>query len=527
MCQKHWHLELSALRAELHQMHRPLLLHGAALCICVETVAAWNLNLFSQQQQELAPEAATDSRWKRCAVEGQVLSNSGHVRFGWGDSWVSQVVHSGMPCSVSSFAADPIPYTVKICECDAQVQLLSDVGATQVDKVDSATHMDFGVAWTRCAKEDEQCNCKSGKVRFGQGDRWVHTQLQGSSTVQCNMKSLGVPDPLWRVRKECFCQSSEAGPARAKVAIALMSHEPVDISTWLRYHLLYMGLEHVFLQLEQTPEFDASFAKLPESIKGKITLLQPSSAWGHGPPQDNYKTLQGRQISLMSTAQKVAANMGMDWLVHVDDDELLYSNSGRHLGDVLAAMPLEIRQLHLPNEEAIYPSPEVQSCFLETSEVLTSKTKYASYANGKAAIRLLYQKELTPAGPHMWATLDGRLPTTIDLNKETFGSPLTVLHYESCPFKRWEDKFVGLAKTTQDLIATMPFPFYQESIELIQKCSRSGGNSSSAVFLEIPQCQKSDMVNLWSNWKTFKNPNLNKQDLMPIQIPWAEIMQMS
>jgi len=43
-------------------------------------------------------------------------------------------------------------------------------------------------------------------------------------------------------------------------------------------------------------------------------------------------------------------------------------------------------------------------------------------------------------------------------------NPLLLVHFESCPFERWERKFYKLAKLTDAELEKIPFPFYRDSI---------------------------------------------------------------
>merc|ERR1719201_1002442 len=105
----------------------------------------------------------------------------------------------------------------------------------------------------------------------------------------------------------------------------------------------------------------------------------------------------------MSSAKTEAKRMGIDWLVHIDDDELLYAPMHRPVGDILAAMPAYYSQAHIPNAEAVYKSSDVTECFVETSEVNMNVFSFVSYANGKSAVRVS-DDDAIPAGPHLWKT---------------------------------------------------------------------------------------------------------------------------
>merc|ERR1719313_2297031 len=76
-------------------------------------------------------------------------------------------------------------------------------------------------------------------------------------------------------------------------------------------------------------------------------------------PLDDYSSLQARQIATMSRAQTLARKMGINWLLHIDDDELLYVPTHRKVGEVLAALPTLYRQAYVPNVEALYKDVKV------------------------------------------------------------------------------------------------------------------------------------------------------------------------
>jgi hypothetical protein len=332
--------------------------------------------------------------------------------------------------------------------------------------------------------------------------------------------------------KECWCeQTPKKPPPMAKVAIVLVSRKPPDLSTWVKYHLDYAGVDHVFLQVEDTPEFQKLFDTLSPSRRSRITMwssvdeaVKTSTANDGGKrPQDDYSSLQARQIATMSRARKLAAKKGIDWLVHIDDDELLYVPTHRKVGEVLAALPKTYRQAYISNVEAVYKNPSVKNCFAETLEVNTNAYAFVSYANGKSAVRAgpAVGDDLIPAGPHQWKSSTGLGVNSVHLDREPFGAPLLVVHFESCPFSRWEDKFWELGNTSPDKIQNIPFPFYRDSIARFQRCDRLKMN---AGFPADPECSQKALQELWSQWKTTDNRRIRRQDLMPIDIPWKSIL---
>jgi len=364
--------------------------------------------------------------------------------------------------------------------------------------------------------------------------RWVTTE-QGAakgSKVACTQQAFGGNDPVAGQHKECWCNIPPAAgtPAVANlnVAIVLLSRRAPDLKTWLQYHLDYMGVKHVFMDVEDTPHFDEAWGKLSQGIRDRVTVWKAGAIGNGGDvrPTDDYTTLQARQIAAMAQAKTTAKQMGIDWLMHIDDDELLYTPLHRPIGEVLASVPQGFSQAYIPNVEAIYNSADVKSCFTETNKVNMNRYTFVSYANGKAAVRVA-DDDAVPAGPHQWRTHQGLEVSSIHLDAETFGSPLWLLHFESCPFTRWEDKFWELGNTSPDKVKGIPFKFYKQSITRMQQCRTRKEAGESFIENNGDECSQKSLKDLWGRWKTSQNPAIRQQDLMPITIPWAKIQASS
>lgn len=412
---------------------------------------------------------------------------------------------------MSSFGSDPAPGIRKVCEC-----------APPGDGFNPQLQEELGIMWSHCANEGGACQCESGVVRFGYADRWAtRDQQPAGAPLQCRPENFGGDDPVLGMRKECWCALPRQQPVvpPARVAVVMLSRHPPDLALWLTYHLDYMGVERVFMQVEDTPEFNKTWEGLANEHRQRVTVWRPALAErGLGTrPSDDYETLQRRQLRAMSRAKEAAAVQGIDWLVHIDDDELLYAPMHRTIGDLLGSMPANFDQAYIPNVEAIYPSAEVKNCFLETVEINVNAYTFASYANGKSAVRVA-DAGAAPSGPHMWRNQDGSGIPSIHLDREPFGAPLLVVHYESCPFSRWEDKFWELGNTAESKIVGIPFRFYRDSIERMQSCS--SGLAERSVEGGQGECSEGALRHLWEQWKTENNPALRRQDLQPLHIPW-------
>lgn len=391
-----------------------------------------------------------------------------------------------------------------------------------------------GLRWTKCADEGQNCFCNSRIVRFGIANRWIVSD-EGSlntSSLLCNERGFGGLDPAYRQIKECWCRLPSAQDdmplSNAGVAIVLLSRRPADLRLWLAYHLDYMGVKHVFMDVEDTPLFDEAWQSLSEANKKRVTIRKAVASTGSGRPWDDYTTLQARQLAAMRRAKEACKDLGIEWLLHIDDDELLYVPTHQPIGEILAAIPAQKSQVYINNVEAVYESADVtgEECFAKTSMVNMNAHTFSSYANGKAAVRVS-DKNAVPAGPHNWKTKNDHQLNSISFINKTFGSPLWLIHFESCPFSRWVDKYWELGNTSPEHISKIPFPFYRQSISRMQ-CCRSKQESGSTVVVDgREECTDSALKNLWSSYKTRSNPNLRAEDLMPIVIPWQQIKNSS
>jgi len=382
---------------------------------------------------------------------------------------------------------------------------------------------ELGVVWQHCATEGSQCQC-SGLVRFGQGDRWVAAEHAGQ--VMCNVSAFQ-QDPAFNRRKECWCAAPEQPSQTANAAIVTLSRHPPDLTTWIRYHLHHAGVQHIFIQSEDSPATVEMIQQLPTEDQYKVTLWEAATSLLGVPsadsrPQDDYTTLQARQTAVMARAKQACEEMHIDWLIHIDDDELLYTPQHRKIGDLLAAVPTIFLQAYLPNVEAVYNSPEVKSCFMQTDKVNVNRYTFQSYANGKSAVRVA-AKEVRPAGPHLWRDGLNQDLQSVHMDQEPFGPPIMVVHYESCPFSRWQDKFWELGNTSPEKVSQIPFPFYRKSISKMQTCRSNTEAGKDAQELEMLGCDQASLMQLWSKWKTSANPALTVEDLMPIHIPWEKM----
>lgn len=244
--------------------------------------------------------------------------------------------------------------------------------------------------------------------------------------------------------------------AGLRVAITLMTRKPHQFEWWLRYHIS-LGICHVFVHVEDTLDLLPMLAS-PE-FAPYVTVTHVSE---HNPLQSsqngNYYTLMERQEAQVLRSLEECPRHGIDWLFHIDDDELL------HLEVPFAQLVEEagpsVSCIVLQNVEAIPQKLGVDCVFAEIELFCLDIHSLLAYANGKSAGRCGF---CTWLGPHRYT---GRC-VIVDAKKAA------LLHFESCTYEMWRNKFSKhrhMEEKKKVDIDKIPFPFYRDSIRLFQVC---------------------------------------------------------
>lgn len=252
--------------------------------------------------------------------------------------------------------------------------------------------------------------------------------------------------------------------AGLRVAIALMTRKPHHFDWWLRYHLS-LGVCHVFVHVEDTPELlpllaSAEFAPFVTVTHVSAHDAQKDAANG------NYYTLMQRQEAQVRRSLDACPRHGIDWLFHIDDDELL------HLEVPLAQLVQEAGPgcacIVLQNVEGIPRRPDYDNIFEEVDLFCLDIHSLLAYANGKAAGRCGF---CTWLGPHRFTGTS----VIVDADQAA------LLHFESCTYEMWRNKFSKhrhMEASKRVDIEKIPFPFYRDSIKLFQNDATGGDNEA-------------------------------------------------
>ncbi len=234
----------------------------------------------------------------------------------------------------------------------------------------------------------------------------------------------------------------------------MMRNPGMVLETFVRYHQA-IGFSDFVILFDDPADPDIERAKtLPGVIPVPVDHAV-RKAWQRQRHYDQCKdhvdqTVGARQLLNIEYGFNVALQAGIDWLLHIDIDELLYIKSGDILGhaEALENSDKDIAVYH--NFEAVPDGFDVDNYFTEVnlfkkpvamlraqkidrSESWPAGRRYFNfYNNGKSLTRV--SPGIYPLGAHRWAH-ENR-----ELNKVIFFNPC-VLHFSVCGYRYFEQKY--------------------------------------------------------------------------------------
>lgn len=259
---------------------------------------------------------------------------------------------------------------------------------------------------------------------------------------------------MWKKEKKVFYYEydivelfeEEPHPPKCKVAIALLMRRPVDLPIWFKHHRK-LGVSHFFIRLEDSPGWEDYLATQTD-VTYEISNSDKAG--------NNYETLMHRQLAFVNMSLGKAHQMGIDWVFHIDSDELLHGSLA-----VLDELAPQDKCVRIDNAEAVFKEDD-NTCFSAVKFLkCSSGAPCRSYVNGKSGGRAVEGVRLQ--GPHHFS-FNGEIHG--ENIKEVPFSRLHVLHFDSCSFGAWAEKFKHLSKQKKD---NVPFPYYNQSMEAATK----------------------------------------------------------
>ena len=243
---------------------------------------------------------------------------------------------------------------------------------------------------------------------------------------------------------------------RVGIASTLRGAEKV-IDSFITYHRA-VGFEHLFLFFDDPDDPALRRAQGNDDVTIIPTDDHLRQQWQMSSlfAADFVDEIMGRQTLNLEIAIGLAAERGLDWLLHIDQDELFYSarQSVQDHFDELAARNVDCAMY--PNHEAVPEQIDVVNFFKEVTLFKKASTTRATpefndqqkalitttlqpgsgffhfYAGVKSAARV--QPGLRPFGTHKFKPPAGSLTATACTDP-------VILHYPCCGFDHFWDKF--------------------------------------------------------------------------------------
>lgn len=247
---------------------------------------------------------------------------------------------------------------------------------------------------------------------------------------------------------------------RPKICVTTSTSAGLEqILPWIFYHKV-MGVSIFFLFVEGKAS-KSNVATVLESIPGVKVVYRTreleerqskSRIWnetwlaGFFYKPCNYELFVKQSLN-MEMAIIMARDAGMDWIIHLDTDELLHPAGAREysLRQLLSEVPENVDMVIFPNYESSIEREDIKDPFSEVSmfkknyDHLTKETYFSmykeatrgnpnyflTYGNGKSAARI--QDHLRPNGAHRWHNYM-KSPNEIKLEEAA------VLHYTYTKF---------------------------------------------------------------------------------------------
>jgi hypothetical protein len=262
--------------------------------------------------------------------------------------------------------------------------------------------------------------------------------------------------------------STPKGGAPKLPVAGIMSSQrrPTDPFTWLKVHA-DAGITAFYIMFEDSGDLPARMRDYATNTLGARFRYDTRTV--DRAKEQNYTDLMGRQEAWVNKAIGLARADGVDWLFHIDDDEVAFPGSSAGMGtwpEVLARqVDPACMSVHVQNIEAFSPLVP-QASYLRDAGVRYLPRGcahlYAAYANGKSATRTV--KPQSAHGPHYFKP--GKT-CELDVGLGVIGhfEGLSAGAGDGVPPERWVVKH---QLRIRDDLAKIPFEATREGVAAVQ-----------------------------------------------------------
>ena len=269
---------------------------------------------------------------------------------------------------------------------------------------------------------------------------------------------------------------TESKPKPLRVGIMSSQRQPTDPYTWLRVHV-DAGIRAFYIMFEDSEDVPAKMQEYATQVLGGgRPKKDPASVIFYYETRDvdrskekNYMDLMARQEAWVNKAIGLAKKDGVDWVFHIDDDEVAFPGSDKGMATWPEVLAKELdpgcMSVHVQNIEAFSPAQPAASYLRDSGIRFLPRGcahLYAAYANGKSATRTVAPQRA--AGPHYFQP--GKT-CELDAGKGVIGhfEGLSSGAEDSVPPERWTVKH---QLRVRDDLSKIPFEATREGVAAVQ-----------------------------------------------------------
>ena len=245
---------------------------------------------------------------------------------------------------------------------------------------------------------------------------------------------------------------------KINIGISTTVKNPHQINDWIRYHLS-IGFEKLYIVFDDENEDTSLVTKNPN-----VQIFKNNAEWKQEisqlPNMDQFinetKEVMSRQITNFTNVRSYAKKDNIDWLLHIDGDELFYPEDN----PVYGIFNVDADSITFQNYEMIPRRDNYDNCFKQGVDFKVYPGIFNAYSNGKSAVKV--NSDAIIAGVHGFY---GGKQHTSPVGK--------ILHYPSCNFDEYINKYKILGKFADKWwnSVQIPFKFHTESRDIITECS--------------------------------------------------------
>ncbi len=192
------------------------------------------------------------------------------------------------------------------------------------------------------------------------------------------------------------------------------------LDTWVDWHLNKQGFDKIYLYLDDFSDRNSPYIPICD----RLEIFEGAKTPLHRYKDENSNTMS-RQVLNGDRAIELAVADKIDWILHIDTDELFYSQDEKWMEDST------VGAYRFVNHEAL-PLWESHDFFKDCQYFkVNGKHKwFTHYSNGKSAARVV--AGLEPMGCHAFTGFTG---------VERWLTSPCILHYPAATYKRWLRKY--------------------------------------------------------------------------------------